>query len=314
MSRAMRSCRRGAVGARHADVLPSLLLASALVAAAPSPAFAQVPATTAAAPATAAPTNEAPPAAATQAPGAPPPGAAAPAPADAQPAGVAAPPAPAAAQQPPSNVSLAIEPAEATEPTVEPLDRHFAFKANFGIGGFDPGDVNRYIKARVPSSAITTQGFSEMVMLLSFDVSAAYFPVRFFGIRPNLLYLFAPKVLTVEGGNTEGYWLHSVAPGLSLDFVYDTRKVARFFASPGVAYQVGWFEGYKANGLGLELALGTELSFGERRAKGLSLALAVRIADLDVSSAPARTEFDPPAIRDLNFTAVMFRVGFQLGK
>ncbi|HVY25352.1 MAG TPA: hypothetical protein VHB79_02330 [Polyangiaceae bacterium] len=293
---------------RLAGVRNGLPLLSALLAA-PSLAFAQAPAAPAAPPTepASAPAAEFSPAPSADAAAAPPPAGAAP---------PAAPQAPAAAtalepHQPAGNVPFASEPAEA--PAVGALDRRFAFKANFGIGGFDPGDVNRYIKSRVPSNSYQTQGFSEMVLLLSFDVSGAYFPVRFFGIRPNLLYLFAPKVLTVQGGESQGYWLHSIAPGLSLDFVYDTRKVARFFASPGIAYQVGWFEGYEAHGLGLELALGTELSFGERRAKGISLALVVRSADLDVSSAPASFDYETPVIRDLNFTAIMFRVGFQVG-
>jgi hypothetical protein len=195
---------------------------------------------------------------------------------------------------------------------VTPLSRKFAFKIDFGIGGFSPDDVNHYIKQQVPSNAVETQGFSEMVLLLSLDASGAYFPVRFLGIRPNLVYLFAPKVVSING-DSRSYWLHSLAPGVAVDFVVDRGGAARFFASPGIAYQFAWFEGYGANGLGLELALGTELSFGRRRAKGISLALVLRAADLDVKSGPAPSFENPASVNTLDFSSVMFRVGFQLG-
>ena len=191
--------------------------------------------------------------------------------------------------------------------------RRIAFKANFGIGAFAPDDVNTYIRQRVPSNAIMVQGFTEMVMLFSLDVSGAYFPVRFLGIRPSLLYLFAPKAFTVQGGENQAYWLHSVAPGLSTDLVLDQGRLARFFLSPGVAYQIAWFEGYAARGVGFELALGSELSFGRRRRSGISLALVLRQADLAVVSTPASPPPETTPIRGLDFSSVMFRVGFQLG-
>jgi hypothetical protein len=179
------------------------------------------------------------------------------------------------------------------------------------MGPFDPKDVNAYMKTQVPSNAYAEQGFPEMVLLMSAGASVAYYPARFFGVRPNVVYLFSPKVLTVQGGTSEGFWLHSLAPGLSIDFAFDQGKLPRFFVSPGVSYHLAWFEGYSASGLGLSVALGAELSFGQTRRKGISLALVLRTADLDINGRPSTSS--RVAMNSLDFTSVLFCVGFQTG-
>jgi hypothetical protein len=191
-------------------------------------------------------------------------------------------------------------------PAVVPF-RPFRFKLNFGAGGYDAADVKRYLssKGEVASSAS---------VLCSFDVSAAYFPVRFFGMRPGLAYFFATNPVWVDWLETRRYWLNALAPGLAVDLVVDGGNLARFFASPGLSYQWAWFEGYGAHGLGLELAIGAELSFGQARAQGLSLALVVRKATLDVSGRPASPPPEAPRIDTLDLTSVMLRLGFQAAR
>jgi len=117
--------------------------------------------------------------------------------------------------------------------------------------------------------------------------------------------------MTVSGGSSQMFWLHSVAPGLSLDFAYDEGKLPRFFASPGIAYQLAWFEGYSASGLGLTLALGADLSFGAARAKGVYVALVGRLANLTFSSRPSTPSTEP--VNKLDFSSVLVCVGFQMG-
>ena len=200
--------------------------------------------------------------------------------------------------------------AEPAAPAIAPL-RPLRFRADFGIGYFNPSDVNAYIKSKVPSNAYAVQGFSDMIMLMSIETSIAYYPVRFFGIRPTATYLFAPKLITVSDGTTEGYWLHSVAPGLSLDFAYDEGKLARLFMSPGIAYQLGWLDGYSASGVGFTVAAGADLSFGQARAKGVYLAGVFRAAKLGTSSRPDAAR--SVVLNHLDFTSFLFCVGFQLG-
>jgi hypothetical protein len=205
------------------------------------------------------------------------------------------------------------KPDDAPAPPDEPIERHFAFKANYGFGFFSPSDVNAYLKSRVPeSSGSLVRSLSGMYVLSSADVSVAYFPTELFGIRPNLLYLFAYNTIRTASGRTEFNWLHSLAPGLSLDFVLETHKLARFFASPGISYQFGWLGDYSAHGLGIELALGTELSFGHRRNKGASIALVLRHAKLAVDSRP-QEPLGTPTIDNLDFSSIMVRLGFQYG-
>lgn len=209
----------------------------------------------------------------------------------------------------------AVEPteSEAPAPEVAPL-RPFRFRVDFGMGGFDPSDVNAYLESRVPKNASRQSGFSQMVLLVSAGVSGAYYPTRYFGIRPNLVYLASPKVTAVDSNVTETYLLHSLAPGLSLDLAFDEGKLARYFFSPGLSYHAAWFEGYSASGLGISAALGADLSFGVARKMGISLALVLRLAKLDAGSRPADAPVDAPLVRTLDFSSLLFCVGFQLGR
>ena len=114
-------------------------------------------------------------------------------------------------------------------------------------------------------------------------------------------------------GDYTTYYLHSLAPGLSVDLAYDEGQLARFFLSPGIAYQWAWFEGFGATGLGLTLAMGAELSFGAKRSKGVSVALVFRSANLDVSTRPSSSTDSTPNINHLDFSSILLCVGFQLG-
>jgi len=210
----------------------------------------------------------------------------------------------------------AYPPAVAEEPEVPSGPAPFRplrFRFDFGIGYFHPSQVNNYMQAQIPSDAELVSGFSEMALLFSLDFSGAYYFTPWFGLRANMLYLFSPKILEVMDGDSHTYWLQSLAPGLSLDFAIETGGVARFYASPGIAYQYASFEGYSADGVGLELALGADLSFGAARAKGISLALVFRYANLGVSSGPGYVSSSQPTIDHLDFTSLLLRVGFQFG-
>jgi hypothetical protein len=215
------------------------------------------------------------------------------------------------AYPPPYPVVQPEETAEAAVPAIAPF-RPVRFRAGFGMGAFSPSDVNSYLATKVPSGAYTVQGTSDMVLLLSADLSIAYYPTRFFGIRPTATYLFSPKIIAMDNGDSgQGFWLHSLAPGLSLDFAFDEGKLARFFFNPGIAYHLAWFEGYGASGLGLSLAVGAELSFGAARAKGISLALVARSAKLGINSRP--DTYSSVAMNNLDFSSLLFCIGFQTG-
>ncbi len=198
-------------------------------------------------------------------------------------------------------------PASADSPPVVAGFRPFRFRLTFGVGGYDSADVKRYLSSQ--GEAASSAG-----VLCSFDVSVAYFPVRFLGVRPGLAYFFAANPVQVDWFGSKRYWLNSLAPGLAVDLVVDGGTLARFFASPGLSYQWAWFEGYGAHGLGLELAVGAELSFGQARALGISLAFVVRKASLEVSGRPASPPPEAPRIDTLDLTNVMLRLGFQAAR
>ena len=208
---------------------------------------------------------------------------------------------------PDNNASVAEAPVPANAP-----HRFGRLRFDLGLGYFKPKEVNAWLKTRVPSGATVESGYSEMTAFFALEASGAYYPIRYVGIRPSASYLFSPKVYSVNGEYTT-YYLHSLAPGLSVDLAYDEGKLPRLFLSPGIAYQWAWFEGHEATGLGLTLAMGAELSFGAKRSKGVSVALVFRSANLDVSTRPSSSSDRTPTINHLDFTSILLCVGFQLG-
>jgi hypothetical protein len=220
---------------------------------------------------------------------------------------------------PSAGYSQIIAPAPETDATPAPIEpvplRPFRLRADMGEGFYRPTQVNNYIKSH--SNGDTTN--SDILLLL--EVSGAYYPTDYFGIRPSLAYLVNAEGLV--GGLMGGadYGLGAIAPGIWFDFVIDTRGLARYFASPGLKYLQASFADntgqapaqWNARGVGYELALGAELSFGVRRQKGISLALVLQRAKLDVSGRSGIPARGALSIDTLDFTAALVRVGFQMG-
>jgi hypothetical protein len=197
----------------------------------------------------------------------------------------------------------------AGEPPAAPKYRPSRFRADLGMGVMSPDDVNAYIKSKMPTDSPDRTDYSSTLLLLSAGASFAYYPAPFLGVRPHLVYLLGLREQRLEPGVVQTFAMHSLVPGLSLDISYDTGKLARYFVSPGISYQLAWFEGFSARGLGLSLALGAELTFGQARVRGMSIALVLRSAELPTTAGPLSSV----PMRHLDFTSVLVCVGFQTG-
>jgi hypothetical protein len=202
-------------------------------------------------------------------------------------------------------------PAVSEEPAVvaDPAFRRLRLRADGGVGVARPEDVNAYIKSKMPTDSYDRVDYSETILLLSTGVALAYYPAPFLGLRPGVIYLYGVRIQRLEPGLSETFSMHSIAPGLSVDIAFDTGRMARYFVSPGVSYHLAWFEGFSARGLGLSLALGTELSFGQARKSGVSIALVLRSAKLPTTDGP----LSRVPMRHLDFTSAIVCVGFQTG-
>jgi hypothetical protein len=193
--------------------------------------------------------------------------------------------------------------------------RFLRFRIDFGVGVMNPSDINNYEN----NENFGTPSYSKETWRLTpaIDLSGAYYPTDYFGIRPSfILIMDTPSMLFARLG--EG--LQAYAPGLSLDLVRDRRGLARFFVSPGLryyfaSYSADWNDDLRwtAHGIGAELAVGSELSFGEKRAKGISLAIVAQRARLGVSGRPQVPLYSAPAINTIDLSAIFLRVGFQMG-
>jgi hypothetical protein len=204
-----------------------------------------------------------------------------------------------------------------TEPVEEepatPEFRPFRFRIDFGFGGFSPTEVNDYLASKMPSNAYMESGTTDMIMIFQLEAAVAYYFIPYLGIRPTVTYLFSPKAFVVQGGSSEGFWLHSIAPGLSIDGALPVGRVARLFLSPGLAYQAGWLDSYSASGLGITVSGGVDLSFGTARSKGMYIAGTFRKANLGVSSDTRYSNTSGSGnLTHLDFTSFIISIGFQL--
>jgi hypothetical protein len=214
-------------------------------------------------------------------------------------------------------------PEDYVEPAEAPF-RRFRLRGDFGMGFFHPTDVKNFIKSRNDLGNNGSPCISdESCVVMTIDLSAAYYVQRYLGIRMNLAML-VPDLISPLMGPGDTYSMGSFVPGLALDFVRDKGGLARYFISPGLEYHWASFQAHvpsawkdvvdswDAHGLGLELAVGAELSFGPRRKAGLTLALVARRAKLDVSGRPDSPPVNSPAINTLDFSSVLLVGGFQL--
>ena len=162
--------------------------------------------------------------------------------------------------------------------------------------------------------------------LANIEVSAAYYPRRYVGVRPHIAILVPlDDVFAGLLGSGPTYSMSSRSLGLSLDLALDRGRMARYFVSPGLAYHFASFsavvpqyrtgsitETWNADGLGYEIAFGSELSFGMQRTKGISILLVLQRAKLSVSGRPASPPVGAPQINTLDFSSVLLQVGYQI--
>jgi hypothetical protein len=132
--------------------------------------------------------------------------------------------------------------AEQQEPGT-PAHRPFRYRIAFGLGVVNPTEVNDYLDSkRLHVAADADWSLTGMVVLYHLEASFAYYPIPGVGLRPTLTYLGSPKWFEVSEGKMEFFWMHSIAPGLSIDGVLPVGRATRLFLSPGIAYQVGWLD------------------------------------------------------------------------
>jgi hypothetical protein len=207
----------------------------------------------------------------------------------------------------------------------EARHRPFRLRLELGVGIFDPADAENFVASQ-------ENGTGESILtgrthpLANIEVSAAYYPRRYVGVRPHIAILVPlDDVFAGLLGSGPTYSMSSRSLGLSLDLALDRGRMARYFVSPGLAYHFASFsavvpqyrtgsitETWNADGLGYEIAFGSELSFGMQRTKGISILLVLQRAKLSVSGRPASPPVGAPQINTLDFSSVLLQVGYQI--
>jgi hypothetical protein len=209
----------------------------------------------------------------------------------------------------------------------EARHRPFRLRLELGVGAFNPTDVENFVASQENgnSESILTGG---TLPLANIEVSAAYYPRRYVGVRPHVAILVPLDQIGdafTASGSGPTYSMSSCSLGLSLDLTLDRGRMARYFLSPGLAYHFASFsavvpqyrtgsitETWNADGIGYEIAFGSEFSFGERRAKGISISLVLQRVKLPVSSKPGYLPSGAPPINTLDFSSILLQIGYQM--
>lgn len=210
----------------------------------------------------------------------------------------------------------------------EARHRPFRLRLELGVGMSHPTDVENFVASQNTGNGDTTLSRGNLQMA-NIEISGAYYPRRYVGLRPHIAILVPlDDVIAAPfggGGSTPTHSMSSRSLGLSVDLAVDRGRTARYFLSPGFAYhfasvgvdvpQTGpklAMATWNADGLGYEIAFGSELSFGERRAKGISISLVLQRVKLPVSSKPGYLPSGAPPINTLDFSSILLQIGYQM--
>ena len=142
-------------------------------------------------------------------------------------------------------------------------EKNLYFGIGFGFGFFYPSDVNDYIKANT-KDIIITSGIEDLFLNLVGRVSLTYRINKTIDISLIGEYAWAPKYISVSGGDDEYFHFDRVSPGFIAKFHIPIGSGKHsIFLAPGLLYNFMKFEEFKANAIGARLEAGLSFNFGK---------------------------------------------------
>jgi hypothetical protein len=184
--------------------------------------------------------------------------------------------------------------------------KKFAFGPGIGIGigFFNPGGVNEYIKNDLGENTINGD------LYLYEEVKAFLnFKTRWFDVVPMVEYAVGPKWV-INGDKS--YFFNRLSPGATADFFIPmgiSGKYA-FFLGGGAQYHMMSFKGYKGEAIGYRFQFGFDLQFGSFN---LQPTLYFNLANAK-NGLPAEIDGYVFENRDLDYTGGGFSINMSFHK
>jgi hypothetical protein len=146
------------------------------------------------------------------------------------------------------------------------LDNKLHFGVGFGIGFFNPGDVNDYIEDET-NDLLITYGFSTLIVNYSLRATLCYSVTERIDINFVGEFSLAPKIILVDGGDNLSYYFNKFSPGIVPKFYFPVGNSGRnsIFLAPGLLYNFMSFEDFSANSLGGKLEGGFSFKVGKTK-------------------------------------------------
>jgi len=133
-----------------------------------------------------------------------------------------------------------------------------------GLGGIYPKGIHRYVDHWVdsqPGITVSEEGFSEMVLSFVPDVSLVYAPIEYVQFELFGELGWAPKILSIQGGNGHVFNFLRLSPGAMalLNIPFNDYENSIFFGG-GVEYDWMTFEGAGGDTMGIRAKAGWRMN------------------------------------------------------
>lgn len=135
----------------------------------------------------------------------------------------------------------------------------------FGIGYFNPKQVNAYIESHLPDNIYSQIGSTDLYMYeeLHLSLTCRY---KWVDITSIVDYALGPKFILISNGSNQFYNFNRISPGLVVNFYIPSKSRHTFFFGGGAQFHIMNFEEYSGNTIGYKANAGYNIQL-----KGIGL-------------------------------------------
>jgi hypothetical protein len=120
----------------------------------------------------------------------------------------------------------------------------------FGIGYFNPKQVNVYIADNLPDNIYMQYGSTDIFLYEELHVFVTC-RIKWMDITSLVDYALGPKFIVISGSSSQFYNFNRISPGLLVNFYIPTHSSRHsFFIGGGAQFHIMKFEEYGGNAIG----------------------------------------------------------------
>lgn len=133
----------------------------------------------------------------------------------------------------------------------------------FGIGYFNPEQVNLYIENDLPDNIYMQYGSTDLFLYEELHIFVTC-RIRWLDITSLVDYALGPKFIMISGSSNQFYNFSRISPGLLVNFYIPTGSSRHaFFIGGGVQFHFMNFEEYGGNTIGYRANIGYNLQLSK---------------------------------------------------